>query len=197
MDWWNSLTLEMQFFWTVSIVGTVLFVLQLALNFLGHDIGAEDAGTDIEITSDFEIATDFSLFSLRSILAFLALFGWTGIVMLHKGYTLPIAVIASLFTGFAAMFSVAYLFYLFFKMQDSGSEFYPYQALGQIADVYLTIPPNKEGSGLIHITLDGNFRELQAITEQGAPIVTGQKIRIIDVQTDNTVVVETLQQIET
>ena len=190
MDWWSSLSLEMQFFWTVSIVGTILFVLQLALNFIGHDIGASDA------SSDFEIAAEFSVFSVRSVLAFLTLFGWTGIVMLHKGYILPVAVLVSALTGLAAMISVAYLFYLFFKMQDSGSVFYPHEALGQVADVYLTIPAEKQGIGKIHLTLEGNFRELDAVTEQNLPIATGQKIRIIDVQADNTVVVEPLAQIE-
>ena len=60
MEWWNALDFQMQFFWAVSIIGTGLFIIQLALNFLGHDIGADD------ITTDFELTAEFGIFSLRS-----------------------------------------------------------------------------------------------------------------------------------
>ncbi|HRI29411.1 MAG TPA: hypothetical protein PK239_07660 [Chitinophagales bacterium] len=191
MDWWNALGWQMQFFWVISIVSSILFLVQLALNFIGHDIGAED------INTDFEIAADFSIFSVRSMLAFAALFGWTGIVLMNKGYSLPIVMLGATFAGAVAMLSIAYLFYLFFKLQDRGSVFDPYDAIGHAADVYLTIPPNQQGVGKIHLTLEGNFQELDAITPHNQPIPTGQKIRIISVQADNILVVEPLLALET
>lgn len=190
MEWWNALDFQMQFFWAVSIIGTGLFVIQLALNFIGHDIGADD------ITTDFELTAEFGIFSLRSLLAFATLFGWTGIVMLNEGYSLPVVVLSSAFAGGMAMFSVAYLFYLFLKMQHKGSVFDPYETLGQVADVYLTIPPGMQGMGKIHLTIEGNFRELDAVSSEPHPIATGQKIRIIDIQADNIVVVEPLLLLE-
>ncbi|QQS30265.1 MAG: NfeD family protein [Sphingobacteriales bacterium] len=190
MEWWNALDFQMQFFWTVSIIGTVLFVIQLALNFLGHDFGADD------ITTDFELTAEFGIFSLRSLLAFATLFGWTGIVLLNEGYSLPVVILSSLIAGGVAMFSVAYLFFLFLKMQHKGSVFDPYATLGQVADVYLTIPADMKGMGKIHITIEGSFKELDAVSAELHPIATGQKIRIIDIKSDNVVVVEPLLSLE-
>ena len=81
-------------------------------------------------------------------------------------------------------------------MQHRGNVFDPYAALGQVADVYLTIPPGMQGMGKIHLTIDGNFRELDALSSEPHPIATGQKIRIIDIKEDNIVVVEPLLLLE-
>ena len=56
---------------------------------------------------------------------------------------------------------------------------------------YLTIPAKGNGKGKIHISVNGSLHELDAITENDR-IPTGSIVKIVDITSDNMVVVEKL-----
>lgn len=192
-DWFRELTTPLQVFWGISITFSVLFVIQFVVSLFGFDFDADveaEVGGDVGTGMD----ADFSAFSVRSIIAFFTFFGWTGVLLLNAGKSITSVLVGSGLSGLAAMFLVAYLLYLFSKFNQSGTIDIE-QTLFEKGEVYLKIPPGKNGMGKVHIRIGNNIKELRAITE-GASIPTGSRIRVIEVLDDNLLLVEPLDQLQ-
>ncbi len=195
-DWWGALSDPEKIYWTISIVFSVLFVIQFVLSLLGldhdHDIdldhGDADFGHADHTLDGFD--SDFTIFSLRSIIAFFTFFGWAGVLVLSSGGPLFLAIIASFGSGLTAMFLVAYIMYMFIQLQSSGNMDID-NAIDQVGDVYLVIPPNKSAQGKVHIKIQGRLREMAALTD-GKQIPTGSRIRVIDIIDNELLLVEPL-----
>ncbi len=188
-DWFRELSGLEQVFWGMSLIFSVLFVIQFVVSLFGFDFDA-DVETDLS-TADGGIEADFSLLSLRSVIAFFTFFSWTGVLMIKNGASLLAILVGSSFSGLLAFGIVAYLLYLFSKFNQSGTVDMD-QALFQKGEVYLTVPGGKEGMGKVQIQLGQNLKELRAITD-GDSLPTGSKIRVIEVLEDNLLVVEAFE----
>lgn len=194
-DWWSTLNGTQQVFWGISIIFSVLFVIQFVLSLIGLDF---DSDTDFEVSTDtdadtggdYSIDPSFTLFSVRSIIAFFTFFGWTGVLALNAGFGTMMAVILASFSGFAAMAMVGYMMYLFSKLGESGNVNVN-EAMFQTGEVYLTIPEGKRGQGKVHINIQGVMKEMDAITE-GKTLATGSTIRVVEVIDDQILVVESI-----
>jgi len=184
--WWNQLSGEAQIFWAIAVVSTVLFVIQFILSMVG--VGEMDA--EVDGGFDFEVGGGLELFSFRGILAGLMLFGWTGVVVLSSGGNVMAAFAWSLVAGILALVGVAYLLKQFLKLQDDGNKTNLYNAIDEIAEVYLRIPPNKEGRGKIHITIGNLYQELDAMTTDEKAIPTGSKVKVVEVLDGKILLVE-------
>lgn len=142
------------------------------------DFDPDTSGGDINDTSGL------SLFTIRGIVAFFAIGGWTGLV-LSKYVSSYIAIPVAFIAGTAALVGIALLFKYAMKFQDKGNIDIK-NAIGKTGSVYLTIPANKSGKGKINIMLQERFVELDAVTNNNQPILTGSIIEvngIIDQQT--------------
>jgi len=193
-SWWSNLSGTQQIFWAIATVSSVLFVIQFVFSLIGADI---DSDVDIGVEADVEdtgysLDDDFSIFSARSIISFFTFFGWTGILTLNAGGSTMTALIAATIAGSSAMLLVAYLMWQFARLTQEGNVDIN-TALFNTGEVYLTIPPNNEGQGKVHITIQGSLRELDAITEKGVPIPTGSFIRVVEVIKNNLLVVEPIE----
>ncbi len=189
--WWAGLSGIEQVFWGISIVFSVLFVIQFVLSLIGLDFDA-DAEADFDHAGSVDgLDADFTIFSVRGIIAFFTFFGWTGVVALSNGLGTVVSLLLAIGSGFAAMFIVAYLFYLFLKLQSSGTLNLD-NALDGLGEVYLIIPGENSGTGKIQIKVQGSLRELDAITE-GEEIPTGSTIRVIDVLENGLLLVEPIE----
>jgi hypothetical protein len=190
-NWWGDLSNTQQIFWTIAIVFSILLLIQLALSM----IGLEFNDTDIDVHGghgDVHMGTEFSLISVRSIIAFFTLFGWAGVMLLHSGRPIIPTVLMSSLAGLIAMGSVSYLLYQLSKLGEVGNTDLS-EAIFEIAEVYLSIPPAKSGQGKVHVQLKGALKELDAITE-GNGLPTGAKVRILEILNDNILLVESVEQ---
>ncbi len=188
LSWWSDLSSIQQIFWGISIVFSVLFVIQFVLSIIGIDFDA-DAEADIGDADGVDgLDADFALLSVRSIIAFFTFFGWTGVVALSGGVGAVMAILLASSAGFAAMLVVAYIFYLFIKLQSSGT-LNLNNALGNTGEVYLVIPGDNSGVGKVQMKVQGSLRELDAITT-GESIPTGAPIQVIDVLENGMLLVE-------
>lgn len=192
--WWENLDGAGQAFWGIAIVFSVLFVIQFILSLIGLDFDAEaglDFSTETDAVSDSEVSleTEFSIFSVRSIIAFFMLFGWTGVLLLDAGFSVWLALIAAGIVGFLAMIMVAYLMFRISRMDESGT-FNTRTAINNFGEVYLTIPATKTGYGKIHLKIKGSTREMDAVTDHPEQIPNGSRVKIIDVLDDNLLLVE-------
>jgi len=193
-DWWVQLNSGEQLFWGTAIISTILFVLQTALAFLGIDGGADfDGDFDIDTDGDsadgsFSLGHDFKLFSVRSIIAFFTFFSWGGILVLSAGRSIFLAILIGAVFGLIALFFVAWVLYKVANMTEVGTEDLSL-AIGQTGEVYIPIPRERTGKGRIQIIISQGIKELEAITDD-TRISTGEKIIVLDILPDNTLIVE-------
>jgi hypothetical protein len=201
MEWWNAISVFEKVFWFIAVPFTTIFAIQAILTLfgLGGDTDADadfnaDA-TDIDLDTDFEADMDtaddvdmdevadssgFKLLTVRSIITFFTVFGWTGIVAINAGADKVITIVVSFMLGIGMMALVAFIFYSISNLTESGTVHLKY-ALNTIGDVYLTIPPDKSGTGKVHVNVQGRLREVNAITKEKEELKTGTKIRVVGV----------------
>jgi hypothetical protein len=156
--WWNTLSGAEQIFWSISIVFSILFIIQFVLSLVGLDFDSDtdtDIDTDTTVESDYSLDPEFSLLSIRSIIAFFTFFGWTGVLMLNAGTSTTTALIISTIVGFTAMFLVGYMLFSFAKLSQEGNVDLS-EALFNTGEVYLTIPQKTGGKGKVHLSIQGS-----------------------------------------
>ena len=198
-EWWDSLSQMSQVFATVAIPATVVMVLQTILLFFG--IGD---GDDVEIADDVDDISSgaldgsdgLSLFTIRGIVAFFAVGGWTGIAVDNAKGSEALAIILSLLAGSAALFRIAYLFKFAFKLQNNGTLSLE-NAVGKTGEVYIPIPANRGGTGKVMVTVQERLCELSAITSEDRELKTGEYIRVIEAIDEQTVLVVSHESDET
>lgn len=209
-QWWNELGLLKQIFYTVAVPSTIILVIQSILTIVGvSDLDVDldgvdgldtdgfdgiDGFEDVEIgdisetTGDSSFAGDFRFFTMRGIIAFFTVFGWTGASL--AGLINPVVVVlVALASGLLAMLIIGYIFYGMTLLQSSGNIQYE-NCIDKIGEVYLTIPPNNQGKGKVTVKVQERLIEVNAITYDDQPIKSGDNIKIIDILPDHTVVVE-------
>lgn len=189
-EWWAALGGMEKLFWGISIIFSVLFFIQFILSLIGldfdTDVDADVGGVDMEGGLD----ADFTVFSMRSVIAFFTFFGWTGVSVLNGGGSSALAIGAGAVVGILAMGIVAYMMYAFSKLSDEGSIFNIYESIDSVGTVYLKIPANSEGRGKVELNLNGVIREVDAMTQEGLPLPTGSSVRVIDIIDDKMILVE-------
>ncbi len=190
-DWWDLLSGAEKVFWAIAIVSSLLFLIQFILNIIGLDADTDvdfDVSADADLDPGFSLDADFSLLSIRSIIAFFTFFGWAGVMTLGNGGGVIVALTFATLAGFTAMFVVAYMMYKFSQL-DTSKTVDVRHAIEQTGEVYLTIPEQSTGTGLIHLKVDGAVREFQATTH-GKALPTGAPVKVVDVLENNILLVE-------
>ncbi|OQA86988.1 MAG: hypothetical protein BWY31_01032 [Lentisphaerae bacterium ADurb.Bin242] len=166
----------MAVYWGLAIFGTVFFAFSCLLAFFGvggldsPDFDADGLSLDHPDTGFL----DFKLFSLRSILAFLTVFGWGGVIWGHHGIG---GFLGALFCGFVTMVVTAFLIWGVMKLQCSGNVSRA-AFLGKNGTVYLGIPGGSSQAGKIVVSLHGATHEFQAVADEAIP--TGTSVIILE-----------------
>jgi membrane protein implicated in regulation of membrane protease activity len=181
MAFWEQLTVFEKALWFIALSASTVFLVQLLLSFLGLHTDHDD------IDAPGEMDGGFHIFTIKNFMAFLTLFGWTGLACFHSGMGAPATVGLGTLAGLAAMFMVAGLFYFTGKLGEDAT-FDAHSAVGKQAKVYIPIPSARSGTGKVQLAL-GSVRELDAVTP-GDKLATGTPVRITAVQDGSTVVVE-------
>jgi len=193
-SWWHDLMFIEQVFWTIAIVFSILFILQLVSSIVGMDFDTDidadfDFDTDLDGGGDghFSIDPSFTLFSVRSIIAFFTFFGWVGVITLNNGMETKLAILVSFISGIIALFFVAFLLYQLIKLAEEGNVDIE-DALGKYGKVYIPIPANRSNTGLISIELGDKLMELRAVTD-GEKLPTDTLIYVFKILDDNVLLV--------
>jgi len=176
---WSAIGMFEQIFWILAAPATVIFLLLLVLTVFGGDTDTDvDADVDGDIADGDSIP--FQFISLKNIVAFFAVFGWSGIGFIHSGLASWLVVLLALLCGLLMMFLMATLFYLMSRLAESGT-FNMKNAIGKIGEVYLFIPAKRGGMGKVQLTVQGSLRTLDAITDDLENIPTSSIIEVSDV----------------
>ena len=147
-----------------------------------------DGDGDADAGGDSGLFAGLKLFTLRGIVAFLAVCGWGGLWLLRMGMHPIFAVFLAIAMGFWAMLLMALFLRVALKLQDDGTLDFR-NALGTAGTVYLTIPARRAGEGKVHVVVQDQLRELEAVTDEESPIPTGSEIVVVGLSGGNTLVV--------
>lgn len=198
IDLWNSLNPFMKVIWSITLIASLIFIIQTIMTFVGADTGA-DGDFDASFDTDVDIADvdaavgsgGSNLYTFRNFVNFFLGFGWTAVLLndsiKSRGLLLLFAVLVGI--GFVAM--VMYLFKWLYSMQQTGNINVYKTAVGCTGTVYLTIPAERSGEGKVQITIQGAVREYNALTE-GDALPTGTPIKVVEVINPSTLLVEPL-----
>ena len=204
-EWWAALSLTSQIFAIIGIAATLLLIVQVVLMLVGIGMGADfggdtdmsmDADVDMDIDADADI-TDVSevadmglhVLSVRGIIAFFAVAGWTGVISDKLGAPVWLSVIIAFACGFITMLLVAILMRWIMGLQQDGTADIR-NALGAAGTVYLRIPENRKGRGKVNIMLQGAYTELEAITDEAEELPYGAQIVVVGITGGNTLIVK-------
>ena len=192
--WWNSLIQLEQIFGYIAIASTLVLLIQLVLLLIG--IGGGEADADVATDSgdhhgfDVADADGLHIFSLRGIISFFAMFGWTGIlVSKNTNGNIFLSIVIAFLSGFLTMLAIAYLIKALMKLQSDGALDYK-NALGLPATVYITVPPARSDKGKVNTILQGRYIEVDAVSDEETPIRYGEEVVVIGLSGNNTLVVK-------
>jgi hypothetical protein len=187
-SWWSGLPMLAKILWIIAIPGTTLFVIQLIFTFIGGDADSH-AGLSHDAQFDHP-DQDFGhhFFTIRNLIAFCTIFAWSGLGCVAGELGTFLTIFISLFLGLLMMVIMATLFYFMTKLSDSGTLDIK-NAIGQIGEVYITIPAKKSGTGQVQVKVQGALRTLDAMTIETEDIKSQNMIEVIDVLGENILLV--------
>ncbi len=204
MEWWNSLSLPMQILWGVTLVASLIFVIQSIMTFIGADADSDfgdgadfDSGSSDFSTGDSDTSgadgadsdSGSNLLTFRNLVNFCMGFGWSAILLGSSIGSVALLMIVSVIIGVGLVAAVIYLFKWMSSMQQSGNIDLYQSAVGCEGSVYLRIPGERKGEGKVQITINCCVREYNAVTD-GPALPTGAFIKVVEVVNNSTVLVE-------
>ncbi len=189
-DFFNELSGYESVFWVLAIIGSVSFIIIMLMTFIGMDGDAdmEADGTDFEADDG---GVGFQFFTLKNMVAFFTIFGWTGLVCIDNGFSNFISLVIATIAGLIMMLLTSLLFFWMNKLVQSGT-LNVKNAIGEIGEVYLPIGANRSSLGKIQIKVQGSLRELEAITDSEVGLSTGSLVKVTGVVSSETLLVEQL-----
>ncbi len=173
-----------------AILGTLLFALRVVLMLIGGDADGGDADFDLA-DGDIELTDSghaFEVLSIQSLAAFFMGFGWAGFAA-SEGFNWPLAssILIGVLFGAFLVWVLALMLKAIHDLQSSGNVSIR-GAQGLEGDVYTRIPEKGAGRGQVRLIIQGRQRMYTAFTE-GDTIESGTRIRVVQVNDDNTVTV--------
>lgn len=201
VEWWNSLSVMMKMLWAITLTASLIFVIQSVMTFLGADSGS-DFDTDVDgldapDMSDGDMDAHGSgqgLLTFRNFVNFFLGFGWSAILLRESVSSKPLLIILSVIVGVALVTLVMLLFKWLSGMQQAGNINVFKSAVGCEGKVYLSIPGERGGSGKVQITINNAVREYEAVTD-GPALATGVSVRVVEVISADTLLVEPIESI--
>ena len=199
----------------IAIFGTVLLALQVIMQLVGigggselshdfdHDISHEVAPHDInpDAHADHAFSHDHAhsavdsaqfgwpnVLSVRGIIAFFAIGGWTGVLLMQGKVVLLGSLLIAVVAGLAAMFVVGFLLFMMSHADNDGSMLQS-SLIGCEAQVYVPIPANGAGKGNVTLTAQNRFLEYPAKTMDAETLQYKDTVKVLAIVDDNVLVV--------
>ena len=176
------------FFIICALIGGGLFVVRFMIQLFGGS--SADADTDIPVghadVAHTDVDVSFKLLTLQGLTAFFMMFGLVGFAMLRESRTNSgLALASAIAAGVGTVWLIGKIFSSVKKLQSSGT-LDNAGAVGEQGSVYLTI--RAKGGGKVQITMKGRPREFEAVSKDGSEIKTGERVRVLEVNSSVLVV---------
>ena len=184
--WWDGLTMTQAIYWGIAIISSVVLVILLTLNLFVGDLDADAIDTDMEVDTDAGIG--FQFISLKNIVGFFTVFGWTGLAMIDRDFSLIATILVSTLAGLLMMVVMASIFYFMMKLAEDGT-LNMKNAVGRHGEVYLIVPGGRRGMGKVQINVQGSLRELDAMTDEEEDLSSNTIVKVLEIIDDHILLV--------
>jgi len=194
-NWWFHLSGAEQVFWAIAVIFSILFTIQFVISLIGLDFDSDvdmADGGHLDVHDGYDVDPSFTLFSVRSVIAFFTFFGWVGVIGLSNNVDLTLAIILATVSGLIAMFFVAIILYQLIKLSEEGTLQID-EALGKYGEVYIPIPGKNSGKGRVTVEFDSKTMELDAVTD-GPELKTGTLVYVFKVFENNVLLVREVKE---
>ena len=205
VEWLNAMTSIQRVAAYIALAGTFALAIQFALLLIGMggDAGIDtDDDVDVDVTHvhgpdcDHDGLDDLDTgdldglrpFTLRGLTAFVAIFGWSSLILLKLRIPSILALTVGTCAGVGAMILIAMAFRAMYNLQTSGNIDIR-NACGLEGTVYITVPAARSELGKVNVLLQERYCELDAVTNWPEAIPTGTRVVVTNVE-GNTVVIE-------
>ena len=200
LDWYGALPPYLRAYWTIAIVVSVVFLVQMTLTLIG--LGDTDAGGDVgdldtggadmgDGNGDtMDTGGAIQLFTIRNTVNFLLGVGWGGVCLSSVIGNRLLLAVAAILCGCIMVGAFILMYKQLMKLEGNGS-YRIEESVGQVCEVYLRIPADMSGSGKVQVSFHGSVQELPAQTE-GDAIPSGTKVRVTRVIEKAILIVEPL-----
>ena len=193
---WGNMTAFQQTFFVIAIVATVVMIVLIILMFVGMDeIDSFDGAVD-DVEFDFDAINNepisgiggLRILSIRGVLAFLSIGGWTT-YLLSDALPEWVAALIGAIAGLIAAFLLAYALKQALRLESSGNLDYQ-SAIGKPAMIYIRVPADRKGHGKIILNHQGKMLEVDAITDENEDLVRNTKVIVEALEDENTLLVK-------
>ena len=183
-EWWVALEGDEKIFYGIALASSLVMVIQLVLTLVGGVFDVADGEFEVEATDG-----DLGILSIRTICAFFVGFGWGGLTALsiYEGDTF-IATVAGFITGSLFLTVVLWTMRGLHSLKDDGTVDIK-NAVGSTGNVYLPIPPNREGTGQVQIIIQGRERVVIALTDSDKELDNRTRVTVVEQIDSQTILV--------
>ena len=124
------------------------------------------------------------IFTVRGMVAFFAVGGWAGLSALSLCGSTAAAIITAFIAGTLALLLVAWFFKWAASLNENGT-LQMESAVGKVGEVYITVPPEMNGTGKVNIIIQGRLTEAEAMTDSERPLKYGEPVEVVGMAVGN------------
>lgn len=169
--------------WSIALLFSFLFVIQVIISFF---VGGGDG--DIDEFGDDGHGDSTGFFTVRNMIAFFTMFGWSGLAAYKSGLPNAWVLVIAVASGVLTIAALVFIMRKTSKLRQSGT-LQMKNAVTQVGETYLRIPAARNGLGKVHLTVQGRLVELDAMTDDGEDIATGKPIKVVNTLNDRILLV--------
>lgn len=190
-EWIKGLSVLEHIYLWLGIVSTVFLIVQIVMMCFSSFGGDADMDMDGDgvIDGDTDIDSGISIFTVKSVTAFLAVGSWSGLLTcaIASEKLQWLSVLIAVIAGGIAMALVVVALNALRKLQCDGAVQYD-KLVGQQATVYVSIPPSRSGRGKITLNAQGKYMEIDALTDSAEKLAVDEIVEIIATENECAVV---------
>jgi hypothetical protein len=192
-EFYASLNALEKVFLYCAALGGFVFIIRVALMFIGADADDIDVGGDVDFDMDAGDAlgdsdASFKLLNLQGITGFLMMFGLVGLSSMREfGMNSLMSVVCGSIAGYATLWILAWVSSIMMSMQSSGTLNLS-NAIGQEGTIYLRIP--KDGTGKVRVAVQKHLKVMDAVAEDKKEIKDGERVQVVSLVSGNVLVVK-------
>lgn len=151
--------------------GLLIFLLLFSI------VGGMDLDLDVDTSTDAGVDTGGIGF-VKGGLTLISVTTWVMKIVLLSQENIGIAIIIGLAVAFVALWILNYIFRFLIRNEENVN-WSMEDAIEQLGEVYLRIPP--KGEGIVNVLVNGVNRELKAVSMDKQEIKTGDKVRVVGI----------------
>jgi len=163
----------------IAVPFTLLTIIQMIMEIVGlssHDGHHADGNLTLSDVDHPSLA-GYNFFTVRNLVYFLTMFGWVSLAVSRAGLSVGPSIIIGIIAGSFTTVLTAYIFLTLTRLNESGN-IQLANAVGKTGSVYLRIPADRKGIGIIQLAVQGATIELNALTD-GPELKTGQVVKVV------------------